>query len=163
MSEIKKNVGKELRKLCEADADVAAVCEVLRSYQRGRWETSTTRICVHLMNAGHDLKRSQVTAAFKKLQSLGLGTFVTGRKGWESRFVFAERVTVIARLLAGEEIDVIEHDLKEEDAQVFPEFIEHSFALRPDFTLNIELPGDLTEFEAKRLAQFFGCLAFQPD
>ena len=163
MSEIKKNVGKELRKLCEADADVAAVCEVLRSYQRGRWETSTTRICVHLMNAGYDLKRSQVTAAFKKLQSLGLGTFVTGRKGWESRFVFAERVTVIERLLAGEEIDVIEHDLKEEDAQVFPEFIEHSFALRPDFTLNIELPGDLTEFEAKRLAQFFGCLAFQPD
>lgn len=163
MSEIKKNVGKELRKLCEADADVAAVCEILRSYQRGRWETSTTRICVHLMNAGYDLKRSQVTAAFKKLQNLGLGTFVTGRKGWESRFVFAERVTVIARLLAGEEIDVIEHDLKEEDAQVFPEFIEHSFALRPDFTLNIELPGDLTEFEAKRLAQFFGCLAFQPD
>ena len=156
-------MGKELRKLCEADADVAAVCEVLRSYQRGRWETSTTRICVHLMNAGYDLKRSQVTAAFKKLQSLGLGTFVTGRKGWESRFVFAERVTVIARLLAGEEIDVIEHDLKEEDVQVFPEFIEHSFALRPDFTLNIELPGDLTEFEAKRLAQFFGCLAFQPD
>ena len=156
-------MGKELRKLCEADADVAAVCEVLRSYQRGRWETSTTRICVHLMNAGYDLKRSQVTAAFKKLQNLGLVAFVTGRKGWESRFVFAERVTVIARLLAGEEIDVIEHDLKEEDAQVFPEFIEHSFALRPDFTLNIELPGDLTEFEAKRLAQFFGCLAFQPD
>ena len=51
MSEIKKNVGKELRKLCEADEDVAAVCEILRSYQRGRWETSTTRICVHLMNA----------------------------------------------------------------------------------------------------------------
>ncbi len=47
--------------------------------------------------------------------------------------------------------------------QVFPESIEHSFNLRPDFTLSVELPGDLTEFEAKRLAQFFGCLAFTPD
>jgi hypothetical protein len=77
--------------------------------------------------------------------------------------VFAERVTVIARLLAGEEIDVIEHELEEEDAQVFPESIEHSFNLRPDFTLSVELPSDLSEFEAKRLAQFFGCLAFTPD
>lgn len=108
------------------------------------------------MNAGYDLKRSQVTAAFKKLQGLGLGTFVTGRKGWESRFVFAERVTVIARLLAGEEIDVIEHELEEEDAQVFPESIEHLFNLRPDFTLSVELPSDLSEF-IQRLAQFFGC------
>ena len=163
MTEMNKNVGKELRKLCETDAEVAAVCEVLRSYQRGRWEATTTRICIHLLNAGYDLKRSQVTAAFKKLQGLGLGTFITGRKGWESRFVFAERVTVIARLLAGEEIDVIEHELEEEDAQAFPESIEHSFNLRPDFTLSVELPGDLTEFEAKRLAQFFGCLAFTPD
>ncbi len=36
MTEMNKNVGKELRKFCETDADVAAVCEVLRSYQRGR-------------------------------------------------------------------------------------------------------------------------------
>jgi hypothetical protein len=163
MSEIKKNVGEELRKLCESDEDVAAVCEVLRTYQRGRWETTTARICFHLIDAGYDLKRSQVTAAFKRLQGLGLGTFVAGRRGGESRFVFAERVTVIARLLAGEEIDVIEHDLTGEDTQVFPETIEHSFNLRPDFTLSVELPSDLTEFEAKRLAQFFGCLAFQPD
>ncbi len=163
MTELKKNVGKELRKLCETDSDVAAVCEVLRGYQRGRWETTTTRICIHLINAGYDLKRSQVTAAFKKLQSLGLGTFVTGRKGWESRFVFAERVTVIARLLAGEEIDVIEYELEEESEHGYTETIEHSFNLRPDFTLDIELPADLTEFEAKRLAQFFGCLAFKPD
>ncbi len=163
MNEIKKNVGEELRKLCESDEDVAAVCEVLRTYQRGRWEISTKRLCIHLMDAGYDLTRSQVTAAFKKLQSLGLGTFVAGRRGRESRFVFAERVTIIARLLAGEEIDVIEHDLKEEDTRVFPETIEHSFALRPDFTLSVELPGDLTEFEANRLAQFFGYLAFQPD
>lgn len=163
MSEIKKNVGIELRSLCEADEDVAAVCEVLRTYQRGLRETTTARICVHLMDAGYDLKRSQVTAAFKKLQALGLGTFVIGRKDSGSRFMFAERVTVIARLLAGEETDVTEHDLTGEDTQVFPETIEHSFTLRPDFTVSVELPSDLTEFEAKRLAQFFGCLAFQPD
>ncbi len=50
---------------------------------------------------------------------------------------------------------LIEYELKEESEQGYTKTIELSFNLRPDFTLDVELPADLTEVEAERFAQFF--------
>jgi len=40
------------------------------------------------------------------------------------------------------------------------EFIEHSFVLRPDLPISIELPVDLSEQEAARFAAFVKTLPF---
>lgn len=155
-------LGEQLRAAYEADEAVQAVCDVLCTYQRGLLQIMTHRLCMHLDNAGYDLKRSQVIAVLRTLEQIGLGKYIEGRHGWKSRFSFNDGVTVVANLLESDGIVTIEEELDEEGAKS-ERIIEHTFNLRPDLIVSIELPADLSEFEAQRLSQFVGCLAFQPD
>ena len=62
---------------------------------------------------------------------------------------------------------------EEEDVEQFPEeateptsehhWLSHSFHLRPDLTLEIDLPADLTPKEAQRIARFVEALPFDED
>jgi hypothetical protein len=41
--------------------------------------------------------------------------------------------------------------------------ITHQFKLRPEMTVTVQLPGDLTEKEAERFSQFLRSLPFAAD
>ena len=58
----------------------------------------------------------------------------------------------------GQIVQAVE-DADQEDLQ--PSAIKHSYRLRPDFIVQIELPADLNAREAERLADFIKTLPFE--
>jgi len=111
--------------------------------------------------------RAEVIDLFKRLAELDLGTFVHGRRGGHSRFKWAVRLTDVGKAYAGE-IDAIEsvgeEDLEEEIYSLSDdETIEHEYTLRPDVKITLSLPSDLTQREAKRLADFINTLPFDEE
>jgi hypothetical protein len=155
-----QKVGVDLRLAYRTDPVVQAICDVLTSYQRGVYQIMTHRMMMHLKAEGHAYNRSQVIAGFRKLEVVGVGKYVEGRHGWKSRFELGDRVTVIVKLLEVENIEDIDFDLLEIDEdEPLDESISHSFILRPSLRVLLDLPADLTQREADRLAQFVGCLA----
>jgi hypothetical protein len=111
--------------------------------------------------------RTEVIDLFKRLADLQLGTFVNGRRGAQSRFKWAVRLTDVGKAYAGEidEIESVdEEDLEEEIYSLGDdETIEHEYTLRPDVKVTLSLPGDLTRREAKRLADFINTLPFDEE
>jgi hypothetical protein len=51
--------------------------------------------------------------------------------------------------------------LEDRVSKGFGSEIEHRFKLRPDLTVRLSLPGDLTRKEAERLADFVHTLPFE--
>src|SRR5438477_10880098 len=120
---------------------------------RNQTETKLRRILRNLTNDGVDLKRREVIGAFRELEQAGCGTYVEGRHGWPSRFVWDVKSLAVSAAAkgtqplepsAGEDAGIEDSDEAE--------LIEHSFALRPELTISIELPTDLSKTEAARLA-----------
>lgn len=112
--------------------------------------------------------RAEVIDLFKRLAELDLGTFVHGRRGGQSRFKWAVRLTDVGKAYAGE-IDAIEsvdeEDLEEEIYSLNDddELIDHEYTLRPEVRVLLSLPADLTRREAKRLADFINTLPFDEE
>jgi hypothetical protein len=70
--------------------------------ERDQSETKVDRIVVLLRADGHTFLRRDIIALFRKLQELGCGQFVEGRRGWPSRFVWSAGLTSVGRAAAGE-------------------------------------------------------------
>jgi threonine synthase len=111
--------------------------------------------------------RPEVVELFKRMEFRGLGNFLVGRRGGASRFAWSVRLTDVGRAYAGD-IDAVEsastEDLEEmadESNELFYDEMEHEYALRPDFKVEIKLPADLTKREAERLAAFILTLPFE--
>lgn len=140
---------------------VQAICDHLAERDKNQNETKLHRMLRHLANDGFDLKKSEVIAAFRALEESGCGKYVEGRHGWPSRFVWEVKsleVSAAARGKQALERDPVENgDALAEDV----ELLEHSFVLRPDVVITIELPTDLTRSEANRLAAFIQALPFE--
>jgi hypothetical protein len=140
---------------------VKAICDHMGSRDRNQAETKMRRIMRHLTNDGFDLRRSELIAAFRELEGAGCGKYIEGRHGWPSRFVWDVKSTSVAPAAKGTEHlepaaqeDALEVESEETD------LIEHSFALRPDLAITIELPADFSKNEAGRLAAFVQSLPF---
>jgi hypothetical protein len=107
-------------------------------------------------------ERFQVVKLFKRMEEMGLGHFLVGRRGGQSRFAWSVRVSDLAQAYAGE-VDIVESASGEdltEDATVEISEVNHEFSLRPDFKVAITLPTDLTKREAERLAAFVVALPY---
>ena len=70
--------------------------------ERDQSETKVDRILVLLRAEGHEFRRRDIIALFRKLQEQGCGQFVEGRRGWPSRFVWSAGLTSVGRAAAGE-------------------------------------------------------------
>lgn len=109
-----------------------------------------------------DLPRWAVVKVFRELGEFGFGRFVEGRHGHPSRFIWSSSSVDVGRAAAGTagiEIAPIpaEDDEEEDEGEEVP-LVSHPFNLRPNLTVTIALPGDLTEKEAERLAGFLRTL-----
>ena len=158
----------ELEKLKNVYAQnkvVQAICDHMAARERNQNETKLHRMLRHLTNDGVDLKRSELIAAFHALEDAGCGQYVEGRHGWRSRFVWEVKTLDVSAAAKGQQ--TLERDVSSDDAVDQPdedvELIEHSFVLRPDLTVSVELPADLTKSEASRLAAFLQALPFEDE
>lgn len=153
----------KLKELYNSNTVAQRFLEHAASRKRNQSETNVDRALQILCNDGHEVNRQQLISAFKSLEDCGCGEFVAGRRGWPSRFVWSTGMISVGRAAAGEQEEV--EQFAEETADVEPDYnwLTHSFHLRPDVTLEIELPADLSPQEAQRIARFVEALPFDSD
>lgn len=71
--------------------------------ERDQSETKVDRILSLLNRAGqHGFQRREIIELFRKLQELGCGQFVEGRRGWPSRFVWSVGLTSVGKAAIGD-------------------------------------------------------------
>jgi hypothetical protein len=137
---------------------VKAICDEMASRDRNQNETKLNRILQLLWTkGGDDIKKSEVIAGFRTLEEAGCGQYVEGRHGWPSRFVWEVKSLDVAAAAKGQR--TLEPQAPEQPGSDL-EMIEHSFVLRPELTISIELPDDLTRAEGARLAAFLQAIPF---
>jgi hypothetical protein len=104
-----------------------------------------------------EVPKWSVVKLFRGLDEQGYGRFIVGRRGGESRFVWAANAIEVAKAAQGEDLAIT--SLSEpETAET--ELVTHQFTLRPGMSVKIELPLDFTEKEADRFSQFLRALPF---
>lgn len=148
---------EKLKSAYGASKAVKAICDEMASRGKNQNETKLQRILQLLWaKNGEDLKKSEVISGFRSLEEAGCGKYVEGRHGWPSRFVWEVKSLDVAGAAKGQ------RPLEEstDEAETDLEMIEHSFVLRPDLSISIELPDDLTRHESARLAAFLQALPF---
>jgi hypothetical protein len=148
-----------LKQLYRSNKSARAFLDHCAKRNRNQAETKVDRILGLLQGEGHDLSRGDIIEVFRKLEELKCGTFVTGRKGWPSRFVWSVGMINVGRVAAGEPPQVEEVETEEGSEAM----LVHSFHLRPETKVEFNLPADLTENEAERLAGFIKTLPIESD
>ncbi|SRR5579885_476930 len=107
-----------------------------------------------------DITRADIIDVFKKLDELGFGRFVVGRRGASSRFKPKVSLPSLGKAAAGlGAIAAVAEDSNDAEDEAIT--ISHQYRLRPTFVARIDLPADLTEKEAERLASFIRTLPFE--
>ncbi len=101
------------------------------------------------------LSRGEIIGMLRKLEALELGSYVTGRKGHPSRFEWKYASRDIAMMATGDETKTNPEPAPQVDEDE-PEAVMHmhQFLLRTDLKVQFELPVDLTQAEAARLADY---------
>ena len=146
-----------------SDATVKAICDEMAGRERNQSETKLTRILARLRNSGADARKSEVIAAFRKLEESECGQYVEGRHGWPSRFVWAVGSMSACQIAQGTEADVesLPESDEEEEIEAEIDTVTHLFRLREDFSFEIQLPSDLTQRESQRIASFVASLPME--
>src|SRR5207253_721442 len=121
--------------------------DYLAQRDRNRSETKIDRVLGNLSNDGNEIRRSDMIEVFRKLEELGCGRYVEGRHGHPSRFAWSIGLVGVGRISSGESQSIEAMETEEE----LPETLTHTFHLRVDCPITIELPLDLTTQEAERL------------
>lgn len=159
---------------CQPDANVVTVDDLYKFFQHKHYV----------------VPRQDVVNLFKDLDKLGIGEFKIGRRTQKTRFVSKISLATIGFAVADEmeelnhanrelgqtqqkpEKDVeAAQDLRSIKAleikeastssqEVMEKFLNYSFPLRPNVVLSLNLPVDLTNTEAERLAGFIKTLPF---
>lgn len=112
---------------------------------------------------GPPISRQSVVSGMQKLQELGCGRFVRGRRGQPSRFEWSVQMISVAKVARGDNIPILHlssaelETSEESDAQLIT-MSSHVFPLSEGRSLKFELPLDLTIKEAGRGAEFFKAL-----
>jgi hypothetical protein len=130
--------------------------------QQDRSEVTLDRMWEVLAAEGNAFSRGEVVAVFRSLQSLGAGAFVIGRRRHPSRFQRRVNLIELAKAARGDSESLPSPPVSAVQplATVKSDVIAHRYVLRPDFTLTIHLPSDLTSAEANRFGEFVKTLPF---
>lgn len=109
-------------------------------------------------NNGSGISRNQIVQVFRELEKLGCGTFRVGRRGFQSRFDWRVPMVKVGRMAADADSAVettkrAVPNVKATDGEASA-LEEHSFKLRRNIAVSVQLPVDITTGEAERLAGF---------
>jgi hypothetical protein len=150
---------KELQQLYKTDEVAKAVFDHFASRERDRRETTIDRLRKNLADDGVNISRGDAIGIFRRLEDLGCGRFVTGRRGHESRFKWDVGLVAVGQAAAGESVP-IEATSSIDLVEPVDDMLEHRFHLRKNLDVPVRLPADLTSTEAARLAAFIQTLPF---
>ena len=152
---------EELKDLYNKNEAAKVLCDHMAARQRNQSETKLKRIMALLKNDGIEVKKSELIAAFRKLEELSCGQYIEGRHGWASRFVWSVGSLSACRACSGETSVVEPLQVASDDASNETESLDHTFNLRADLPVQFSLPIDLTAGEAERLATFIKALPLE--
>jgi len=115
--------------------------------------------------------RRDIIAVLKQLQELGVGQFITGRRGQPSRFEWFVAMISVGKAAKGDEeiaiepLDDIEplEEIELNDTEPMEGSIRHRYKLRQDYEVIFDFPIDLSTKEAGRLADFIRTLPFDEE
>jgi hypothetical protein len=166
------NEDENLVRLYQKDSSARVVLDYFETMSV--WDTE---VDVSQIVSEKNYPRQGVIDFFKKLEMWNYGEFVIGRRGHDSRFRFCFRLSPQAIAHAAKR--AFQGDVGTSDGTEIPKSggesanlggsnevssshsgLTHRFLLRPDYAVNIELPLDLTNSEATRLADFVKSLLF---
>jgi DNA-binding MarR family transcriptional regulator len=165
------NVDKQaLRRLYRSDKAAKALLDHLAGRERNWGE----EVDVDRLAAKVEVPRPDVVRALKAFEEVGLGRYISGRRGLKSRFRRYVDLLVVARYASGQAGDIDEVSLaaaSEDEAldatgalsdvsRNGSSDLTHRFQLRPDAPISFDLPRDLTSSEADRLANYIRTLPF---
>lgn len=160
----KEMLGIDIQGLKELYGEVQAAKFMLDHFasRERNWSTSAVdRLLTVLNREGAGVSRKDVIDVLRRLEEIGCGSFKVGRHGHPSRFEWKVGMVAVGRVAVGEaeEVEDLPLDAVEDEGEW--QVLEHSFALRPDLKVTIDLPADLTASEATRLAEFIKSLPFE--
>jgi hypothetical protein len=153
-----------LKSLYDRDQTAKALLDKLSERKNGAKFTKAKRAATI---TGEEYRR--VIAAFKEFEGLGLGRFVAGRKGHDSRMEWAFDVRTLGPVARGVNSKLAEVPLDAEDDdegngneyETESALIIHAFQLRPNCSVEITLPADVTQKEVERLGMWLRSIPFE--
>ncbi|MFK8250223.1 hypothetical protein [Ancylobacter terrae] len=156
-SNFSSTLSRDLRELYNKDESAKRIFLWFDDRKKDSWEMPV-RIAAYRTN----ISEREIRRVFKKLEEIGCGRFIKGRgENAESRMAWKLSIRGIASAAKGETLKVEEVAAAPEDTLEAEEstasmigFVTHTFRLRSDFEVKIELPSDFTEGEAERLSRF---------
>lgn len=158
---IDPSAAKRLQQYNDSDDAFAAVMAWAAKRKNDSRETNIDRLAYKA-----DLRRSEVVRVAKLLAELGHCKFVPGRHSHPSRIEWISSLRSVGLAATGrtntiDELDIDTAVEDDDDEQVLVEgHISHVFQLRPDVPIKFDLPANLTQAEAQRLARFVESLPF---
>jgi hypothetical protein len=151
-----------LRQLCQDNDAAQKLFTNFASRSRDSRETAVARAA---SLAGADYYA--MLAIFKQLETLGVGRFIPGRHGYPSRIEWQFSIRSLGEVARGEKAkpevvaaDAISDDEADESVEPAAKVLRHEFQLRDGFRVRLELPTDINQREAERLAAFIKALPF---
>lgn len=163
-SNIDKKMVTQLQALYKNDQTVKAL---LDWFGERRKDSRMMPARVATNNTGADY--TDIIRVFRQFDEMGIGTFLVGRKGSESRIQWHYSIRSLAEAAKGN-AEVVEAPRVPEGQALEDEFdeaifaadmVQHSFQIRPDLKLTFTLPSDISAKEADRIAQFVKTLPFE--
>ena len=115
---------------------------------------------------------SEMLRLFRKIEDIGIGTFIEGRRGHKSRITWLYSVRSVgeaAREVVGDlrgiepgkvdnEGDELEENEEHQNSSM--QSFSHRLQLRTNFEVCVDLPHDLSQKEAERIAVWVRSLPF---
>jgi hypothetical protein len=150
----------ELHELYQKDQAAKAILDNFASRTNNQRITSVDQVLKRLRGAG--LSRWAVVALFRKLEGWKYGRFIEGRKGHPSRFVWLSNQIEVGKGAQGEAASITSIPIDDAGESNLEELRTYQFPLRAGTDATLELPADLTDKEAERLAMFIKTLAVTP-
>jgi len=153
-------VAPELTKLREVYSSGLAAKAMLNDFASRTNNQRVTKVDQILNRLrAYNVQRWECIALFRKLEELGHGKFIEGRKGHPSRFVWASSPVDVGKAAQGAEAPITPVSSDGETDDNAGEMRDYVFPLRTDTDATFELPIDLTQKEAERLSAFLKTLA----
>jgi len=158
---------EDLRELYSDSTVAQVILNYFATRQRNKNETTVDRLQQALEAEGKNISRREAVDFFKRLERLGCGKFLAGRRGRKSRFQWKVPSVSVGQAARGTTatIEAIPDATQAPDTEpalaAVCLVLTHTFQLRPDYQVRIELPPDITNKEAARLAEFIRALPFE--
>ena len=157
---VSQNLSPELAELRQAYASGVAAKTILDDFASRTNNQRVTKVDQILNRLRSDsVQRWNVIALFRKLEELGHGRFVEGRKGHPSRFVWSSNPIEVGRAAQGSEAPIMSVPISSPGNEELAEMREYVFPLRAGTDATFQLPTNLTLKEAQRLSAFLQTLA----